>query len=84
MSRYRQQQCETMLAELKRAGRRGVTRAEFAKLLDIKKGTHLNGLIAEIVTRDLAFLKRAKDDHNRDIFVYFPIEMLNDQEALPL
>jgi hypothetical protein len=76
MSQYRQQQCTLMLEALGRAGQFGMTRKEFAELLGIKKGTHLNELIKELVVRDLAIVKKAKDIHNRPIFVYFamPVE----------
>lgn len=77
MSKYRQEQCELMLEAVNRAGRKGVTRLEFAKLLDIKKGQHLNKLIAELVSRDLVIVKRVKDQHNRKLFVYLPNELPN-------
>lgn len=70
MSQYREQQCEKMLAAVKRAGQAGVTRREFAELLNIKKGKHLNDLILELTTRDLVIVKKVKDQHNRELFVY--------------
>jgi len=70
MSKHRQSQCEAMLAELERAGVNGVSRKQFAKLLDIKKGNHLNGLIAELLERNLAHKVDGIDDNNRPLFIY--------------
>lgn len=71
MSTYRQEQCQRMLEALDGAGRLGMTRLQFAELLNIKKGKHLNDLIAELVRRDLATVKRLNDIHNRKTFFYF-------------
>lgn len=71
MSTYRQEQCQKMLEALDGAGRLGMTRLQFAALLNIKKGKHLNNLILELVQRDLATVKRLPDIHNRKTFFYF-------------
>lgn len=76
MSHYRQGQCEVLLDELRGAGAVGRTRKQLAERLGIKKGKHLNGLIAELTTRDLAFVKLLPDEHNRLAFVYFDIGQL--------
>lgn len=78
MSEYRKSQCEKMLEALKGQGL-GMTRRDFANLLGIKKSQHLNKLILELTTRDLAIVKRGLDKHNRDVFIYF----YNDQAAPP-
>jgi len=70
MSQYRQSQCQLMLEALRGAGL-GMTRRDFANLLKIKKGTHLNGLIKELTERDLAIVKRGIDAHNRPVFIYY-------------
>lgn len=70
MSNYRQEQCEKMLAALNGAGLAGMTRRQFAELLGIKKGHHLNGLINELIGRDLARSTIGVDNHNRSQFVY--------------
>lgn len=70
MSEYRQSQCQTMLEALERAGVAGMTRKEFADLLRIKKGSHLNGLIDELMTRQLAFKANVKDKNNRPMYLY--------------
>jgi hypothetical protein len=72
MSQYRKEQCQMMLDALRGAGL-GMTRADFAKLLGIKKGTHLNGLIAELLNRNLATATRGLDRHNRSVFIYWPV-----------
>ncbi len=70
MSDYRKSQCTKMLEALRGAGL-GMTRRDFATLLSIKKGKHLNDLILELTTRDLAIVKRGVDAHNRSLFIYF-------------
>ena len=79
MSNYRASQCDKMLDAVNSAGRAGVTRLEFAQLLGIKKGQHLNGLIGELLKRDLAFAKKVKNQHNRELYVYLPIGLLDVQ-----
>ena len=76
MSQYRQNQCQLMLEAVDRAGVKGVTRAEFAALLGIKKGKHLNGLIAELISRNLAVSRMVKDIHNRNLFIYLKADLV--------
>jgi hypothetical protein len=75
MSDYRKQQCERMLAMLGEGHITGVTRKEFATMLGIKKGSHLNSLIKELVVRELAIVKYLPDQHNRRTFYYFPNDL---------
>jgi len=70
MSEYRKNQCTEMLEATRRAGRAGMSRREYATLLNIKKGKHLNDLISELTTRDLVIVKKVKDQHNRPLFIY--------------
>lgn len=80
MSLYRQQQCEKMLAALKEHHMLGMTRKDFAELLGIKKGQHLNKLLLELTTRDLAVVKYLVDNHNRKVFLYFPNDLPQPSE----
>lgn len=75
MSQYRQEQCEKMLAAVNGAGFSGMSRKQFAELLDIKKGKHLNGLIAELIDRKLINKFDGIDNHNRPLFVYVRSDM---------
>lgn len=70
MSSFRQSQCEKMLEALNGAGVNGMSRKQFAELLGIQKGQHLNGLIAELITRNLARKVDGIDQHNRPLFIY--------------
>jgi len=81
MSEYRREQCERMLEALNRSSITGMTRKQFAELLGIKKGQHLNKLLLELTTRDLAIVKRGLDRHNRKVFIYFPNDLPGETEA---
>ena len=75
MSQYRQQQCEKMLAAITGAGYSGMSRRQFAELLNIKKGKHLNGLIDELIARKLARKVDGVDNHNRPLFIYVVVSI---------
>jgi len=76
MSQYRQEQCQKMLDALERAGFSGMSRKQFAELLGIKKGKHLNSLIDELINRNLAKKTDGIDAHNRPLFVYIRADMV--------
>jgi len=59
-----------MLNALERAGVAGMSRKQFAELLGIGKGNHLNSLIDELISRNLAKKKNGRDEHNRKLFLY--------------
>jgi len=75
MSQYRQEQCEKMLAAVTGAGYAGMSRKQFAELLGIKKGKHLNSLIDELISRNLVHKVNGVDNHNRPLFIYVPVAM---------
>jgi len=81
MSEYRKSQCENMLQALERAGFSGMSRKQFAELLGIKKGKHLNGLIDELIARNLARKTDGIDEHNRPLFIYVRADMQYPPEA---
>lgn len=79
MSKHRQSQCQTMLEALERAGVNGMSRKQFADLLGMNKGNHLNGLINELLTRNLARQTNGVDEHNRPLFIYL-MPQISDAE----
>lgn len=67
-------QCDKMLEALRQSGGVGLTRAQFAELLGIKKGPHLTGLINELVTRNLALVETQIFPKGFTGYVYKPTE----------
>lgn len=73
MSDHREQQCIKLLDALEPTGRVGLTRKDFAAVLGITKSQYLNGLIDELVSRNLAEMTPGKMPNGLPVYVYFKV-----------